>query len=135
MTISNPIYPPVINSGTGVNYPQISPSPTPTPNGSWYTLNTNSSTSGVITGTGLGIGQTQQSGITVMAPDGEAIITFHTDGRIETKGGTIQARDLTAVIKLMKRMMTDIATDEELAKKFPYIKDAAHEWVMDELRK
>jgi hypothetical protein len=84
---------------------------------------------------GLGIGQTQQSGITVMAPDGEAIITFHTDGRIETIGGTIQARDLTAVIKLMKRMMTDIANDEELSARFPYIKDAAHEWVMDELRK
>ncbi len=108
----------VTGGGTGINYPNSAIA------NNQYAISAS-----------LGIGQTQQSGITVMAPDGEAIITFHTDGRIETKGGSIQARDLTAVIKLMKRMMTDMANDGELAKKFPYIKDAAHEWVMDELRK
>lgn len=110
----------VTGGGTGINYPNSAMA------SGQYTIAASNN---------LGIGQTQQSGITVMAPDGEAIITFHTDGGIETKGGTIQARDLTAVIKIMKRMMTDMANDEELAEKFPYIKDAAHEWVMDELRK
>jgi hypothetical protein len=108
-------------AGLGINYPN-----SPLANNQ-YTI--------AAGGTGLGIGQTQPSAFTITGSGGDAIITFHKDGRIETQGGTIQAHELTAVIKLMKRMMTDIANDEELSARFPYIKDAAYEWVMDELRK
>jgi hypothetical protein len=119
----------ISNNTVPLNYSQVSaPAHTPT---SQYTISTISTGPGIFASNG----SLQQSALTVMDTNGDAIITFHKDGRIETEGGSIQAKDLTAVIKLMKRMMTDIASDEELSARFPYIKDAAHEWVMDELRK
>jgi hypothetical protein len=65
----------------------------------------------------------------------EAVITFNTDGTITTKAGTISADDWIMVVKLMKQLIMDMSNDPETASKYPYIQDAAHSWMMNELRK
>jgi len=62
-------------------------------------------------------------------------IAFNTDGTITTKAGTISADDWIMVIKLMKQLIMDLSKDPDMASKYPYIQDAAHSWMMNELRK
>ena len=62
-------------------------------------------------------------------------IAFNTDGTITTKAGTISADDWIMVVKLMKQLIMDMSNDPETASKYPYIQDAAHSWMMNELRK
>lgn len=61
-------------------------------------------------------------------------ITFAMDGTIKTRAGTITAEDWIMVVKLMKRFIMDVANDPETASKYPYMKDAAHTWLIDELK-
>ena len=63
----------------------------------------------------------------------EPVITFHMNGNITTSAGTITGDDWISVIKVMKQMIMDMSEDEELVSKYPYIRDAAHTWFMNEL--
>jgi hypothetical protein len=63
----------------------------------------------------------------------EPVITFAMDGNISTPAGTITADDWISVIKVMKQMIMDMSEDEELVSKYPYIREAAHTWFMNEL--
>lgn len=65
----------------------------------------------------------------------EPVITFHMDGTITTKAGSITSDEWISVIKVMKQLIMDMSQDEELASKYPYIRDAAHTWLMEELKK
>lgn len=65
----------------------------------------------------------------------EPVVSFGTDGIVTTKAGEISVDDWVQVIKLMKQFIIDVSQDEETAKKYPYLRDAAHQWMMDELRK
>ena len=62
------------------------------------------------------------------------VVTFHYDGTIVTKAGSITSDDWISVIKVMKQLIMDMSQDEELASKYPYIRDAAHSWMMDKLK-
>ncbi len=73
--------------------------------------------------------------ITIKNKDGEDVLIFHNDGMIETKSGKIKADEWIQIATVMKQFIMDVAGDEETSKKFPYIKEMAHTWVMDELRK
>jgi hypothetical protein len=64
----------------------------------------------------------------------DPVLTIHYDGRIITQAGTISTDDWISVIKLMKRLITDMSQDQELVSKYPYIQDAAHSWFMNELK-
>ncbi len=64
----------------------------------------------------------------------DPVLTIHYDGTITTKAGSITAEDWISVIKLMKRLITDMSKDQELVSKYPYIQDAAHTWFMNELK-
>ncbi len=75
---------------------------------------------------------TQPSAIQIGTP--EPTITFHHNGDITTKAGTISAEDWISVIKVMKQLVIDMSKDQELASKYPYIQDAAHSWFMNELK-
>lgn len=66
--------------------------------------------------------------------DDDPVITFYKDGNIKTKAGIISAEDWTLVVKLMKQFIVDVANDPETASKYPYMKDAAHAWLIDELK-
>lgn len=79
-----------------------------------------------------GITTAQPNAIQIGNPD--PVITFRMDGDIVTKAGTITADDWISVIKLMKRLVTDMSKDQELVSKYPYIQDAAHTWFMNELK-
>ena len=61
-------------------------------------------------------------------------IAFGYDGTITTKAGTITADDWISVIKVMKQLIMDMSQDEELVSKYPYIRDAAHIWMMNKLK-
>jgi hypothetical protein len=73
--------------------------------------------------------------ITVKNTAGETVITFHHDGIIETASGKIHADEWIQITMIMKQFIMDVAKDEEFAKKYPYVKDMAHSWIMNELRK
>ena len=64
----------------------------------------------------------------------EPVITFGMDGTITTPVGTITNNDWISVIKVMKQMIMDMSEDEELVSKYPYIRDAAHTWMMEKLK-
>lgn len=61
-------------------------------------------------------------------------IVFNTDGTITTKAGTITSEDWITVIQLMKRLIMDLSKDPDTVSKYPYIQDAAHTWLMTELK-
>ena len=64
----------------------------------------------------------------------ESTIVFNADGTITTKAGTITTEDWITVIQLMKRLIMDMSKDPDTVSKYPYIQDAAHEWMMTELK-
>jgi len=65
-----------------------------------------------------------------------SILRIDTDGTITTPGaGSIHADEWIETIKLMKQLIMDIGRDPELSEKFPYLKEAAHKWLMKELSK
>lgn len=75
---------------------------------------------------------TQPNAIQIGNPD--PVITFKLDGDIVTKAGTITAEDWISVTKVMKQLIMDMSQDEELVSKYPYIRDAAHIWMMNKLK-
>ena len=77
--------------------------------------------------------QTPPNAIQIGNPD--PVITFYTNGNITTKAGNITAEDWVTTIKIMKKLIMDMSQDEELSSKYPYIRDAAHSWMMEELKK
>ena len=64
----------------------------------------------------------------------DAVITFGYDGTITAKAGTITTTDWISVTKVMKQLIMDMSEDDELASKYPYIRDAAHIWMMNKLK-
>jgi len=77
--------------------------------------------------------QINTTAIQIGNPD--PVITFKLDGDIVTKAGTITADDWISVIKVMKQLIMDMSNDQELVSKYPYIQEAAHTWLMEELKK
>jgi len=75
------------------------------------------------------------SAITINDPAGEALLTFHKDGIIETQHGKIHIEDWITIIQLMKQFIFDIGQDPELSNRYPYLKDAAHSMMMRDLKK
>lgn len=64
----------------------------------------------------------------------DPVITFNLNGNITTKAGTITAEEWISVIKVMQQLIMDMSKDQELASKYPYIRDAAHTWMMEKLK-
>lgn len=64
----------------------------------------------------------------------DPVVTFNLDGNITTKAGTITAEDWITTIRVMKQLIMDMSQDEELASKYPYIRDAAHTWMIEKLK-
>jgi hypothetical protein len=64
-----------------------------------------------------------------------SILTITTEGEIITPKGKIHVDDWINVITVMKQLIMDMSKDENLASKYPYVQEAAHKWLMDELRK
>lgn len=81
------------------------------------------------------IGHQTNSGALTINSGGENVITFHKDGIIETSSGKIHANDWIQVINIMKQFIVDVANDPETSEKYPYIKDMAHTWMIDNLSK
>jgi hypothetical protein len=79
------------------------------------------------------VNQNNTTAIQIGNPD--PVITFKLDGDIITKAGTISAHDWISVHKVMKRLIMDMSNDQELVSKYPYIQEAAHTWLMEELKK
>jgi hypothetical protein len=77
----------------------------------------------------------QNAGTLTINNGQESVITFHKDGIIETTAGKIHASDWIQIINVMKQFIMDVANDPETAEKYPYIKDMAHTWMMDKLKK
>lgn len=89
---------------------------------------------GVIPGGAIS-GATQYSSAFQIRNNAEPVLQIDLDGKITTKAGTISVEDWIQVVKLMKQFIVDVSNDEETSKKYPYLKDAAHQWMMDTLRK
>ncbi len=101
------------------------------PSGSILTTNGANGTNWMNQGMNL---TSTQSSLEIKNND-RTFVAFNTDGTITTKAGTISADDWIMVVKLMKQLIMDMSNDPETASKYPYIQDAAHTWMMNELRK
>jgi hypothetical protein len=110
---------------TSNNLPGYGAIPPGGTNGSFLTANGANGTnwSSTVTSNALQIGNN---------PD--AVITFGYDGTITAKAGTITTTDWISVTKVMKQLIMDMSEDDELASKYPYIRDAAHIWMMNKLK-
>jgi hypothetical protein len=56
------------------------------------------------------------------------------EGRVASGNESIDAVELIQVANIMKQMIIDISQDEEIASKYPYIKEAAHVWFIQALK-
>lgn len=132
-------------AGNQLNYPAQSPLLVNTGNGgsggaAGSTVTISNGGTGVIPGgwlnsnSSLTIGSQLNSAFQIRG-DTEPVLSINQDGTIVTKSGTISVDDWIQVVKLMRQFIIDVANDEETAKKYPYLKDAAHQWMMNELRK
>lgn len=65
----------------------------------------------------------------------DTVLSITLDGIVSTSAGKIHVDDWITVTNVMKQLIMDMGKDENLASKYPYIRDAAHKWLVDELRK
>ena len=80
-------------------------------------------------------GNVQQGGLVINnSTKPEKIFSITTDGRFTYGTESVKIDDLLRTIKLVKKLAFDVAADPELSKKLPYLKDAAHDWVIDDLK-
>lgn len=63
----------------------------------------------------------------------DSVLTFRKNGEIESRRGKITVDEWIVIINLMKQFIIDVSSDEETANKYPYLKDAAHQWMIDKL--
>lgn len=89
---------------------------------------------GAIT-SGIMSGAITTGAISINDNNGNNMITFDTTGYIKTPYGDISVKEWINITQLMKRIMMDVANDSELSKRLPYVKEAAYDWVVEELRK
>ena len=57
------------------------------------------------------------------------------DGYMHVDGESMRVVELLQVANIMKQMILDISRDEEVVSKYPYIREAAHTWFMQTLKK
>lgn len=76
----------------------------------------------------------QSNAITICNSEGGAVLTFHKDGMIETASGKIKADEWIQITMIMKQFIMDVAKDDEVSKKYPYIKDMAHNLMIGEIK-
>ena len=63
------------------------------------------------------------------------VLSVTTEGNIMTRSGAVHVDDWVTIINVMKQFIMDMSKDEDLASKYPYIRETAHRWLVDELRK
>lgn len=71
--------------------------------------------------------------IDIRSSDTESVLTIYQNGVIATPNGDITIKSWIETIQIMRRLIIDLSQDPELSGKFPYLKDAAHQWMMDGL--
>jgi hypothetical protein len=81
-----------------------------------------------------GVGNVTASPGTVSL-SGDLVFTGDNNSTLSANDETINVGELIQIAKLMKRVMIDIANDSELSEKLPHVKDAANQWLLDELKK
>lgn len=101
--------------------------------GSGGTVNRQSSNSNISIGT-YWQSHTAPS-LTVKGSNNQPDFSIHNDGRLEYQGQFIKIQDLFIAVNLIKKLAFDVATNPELSEKLPYLKDAAHDWVINDLKK
>jgi hypothetical protein len=85
------------------------------------------------------VGLTSTNGISTNAIElrnkAEMVLSISQDGKITTQSGTVHVDDWVTTVNVMKQLIMDLSKDEDLASKYPYIRETAHRWLVDELRK
>lgn len=84
---------------------------------------------------GLGISNNISTNAIEIRNGTNTILSVTTEGQIKTNAGTVHVDDWVTIINVMKQFIMDMSQDEDLASKYPYIRETAHRWLMDELRK
>ena len=77
----------------------------------------------------------QSNGLSIQSSIGEPVFTITTDGKFVYGDESVRIEDVLKAVTLMKKLAFDVAVDPELSKKLPYLKDAAHDWVMNDLKR
>jgi hypothetical protein len=66
----------------------------------------------------------------------DPVLIFNVDGTIKSaSGNTISVEDWMMTVKVMKKLIMEMSKDDEVAKKYPFVRDAAQDWLMEELKK
>lgn len=71
--------------------------------------------------------------LSITNDNGNPLLSFRKDGIIETSAGNISVEDWIVIITVMKQFIIDVAKDDEAVKKYPYLKDAAFQMLMNKL--
>jgi len=82
-----------------------------------------------------GILPPNKSALQVKAEDGSTVLDISYDGVITTKAGTISIDQWVASTNVMTKLIMEMSKDDELSNKYPFIRDAAHEWLVNDLQK
>jgi hypothetical protein len=57
------------------------------------------------------------------------------NAKISTDHGDIVLKDLIEIMVVMRKLIMDMSTDEDINKKYPYLRETAQSWILKELRK
>lgn len=79
------------------------------------------------------IGTVNHDALSINGEDGPVLI-FRKDGTISTPHGSISVEEWIDTISLMRQFFIDVSRDTEFSERYPYIRDAAHRWVMNKLK-
>lgn len=75
------------------------------------------------------------SAFVINGKENDALLKIGLDGNISNDNHTVTVNEWLEVVKLMKQFIIDISQDEETAAKYPYLKEAAYRWMIEELKK
>ena len=90
---------------------------------------------GIINTTGVITPNWPSNGLSIQSSIGEPVFSITNDGKFVYGDQSVRIEDVLKAVTLMKKLAFDVAVDPELSKKLPYLKDAAHNWVMNDLKR
>jgi hypothetical protein len=82
-----------------------------------------------------GILPPNKSAMHVKAEDGSTVLDISYDGIITTKSGTISIDQWVVSTTVMTMLIMEMSKDDELTKKYPFVREAAHGWLVRDLQK
>lgn len=80
-------------------------------------------------------GTTGPSAFHIQGKDGPSLIITYDGKVISESGNSITVEEWIETVKVMRQFVIEVARDEEMSQRYPFLREAAHQWMMDEIKR